>query len=217
MKRVFITTIPLQGARNLESMEYIPVGFSFHRERRETCFPIIPVIAEQMEQNDEIRILVIQPTNCDTAKNYQLFLSELRGLGLEESCITAIHIPENQNMETEASLLMQLVDAIPNHSIVNACVTFGTKPVSIIVIYALTFLRKLISDVEVEGIYYGEVLRVDGRIAGRKGKIYNLIGMLMIGNIIDQLNLLGIDNPKQSLKRLLDLPEMLSEADRGEE
>lgn len=92
---------------------------------------------------------------------------------------------------------------INNHSSVNACITYGTKPVSVIVTYVLTALNKIFTDIEVEGIYYGEIVREKNIV--KEARIYDLVGLLMVENIIEQIHILEMDHPKESLKRLLNL------------
>ncbi len=203
MKRIFITTISLQSKKGLEKVIYEPVGFEFSKEERRTSFPIIPVLAENMERKEEIEIIAIRIKNADTADNYKEFVKEVSELGLEEDCIHVLEVPEKQDIRTQVQLLIHLIDLVPNHSTINACVTFGTKPISIIITYALNFITKLLSDVDVDGIYYGEIVRENNVVKGYK--IYNLIGLLLLGNIIEQIDALEFDNPKESLKRLLDL------------
>lgn len=203
MKKVFITAISLQSGIDLGKLVYQPVGFSLKNENRETSFPIISIIEENLEELGETEIIAIRVNNDDTKDNFLKFVEEVESLGLSKECIKTITIPENQNPKTETDLLMQIIEAIPNHSVVNACVTYGTKPISIIVTYALKFIQKLLFDVDIEGIYYGELVRKDRVVVG--SKLYNLVCLLQLGEIIDQLQQLNVENPKESLKNLLEI------------
>ena len=194
MKKVFITTIPLQGRNDLGKVEYIPEQFEL-KNNRETAFPIIPIIAEHLEDMGETEIIAIRFENDDTAVNYQKFLEEVESLGLSRECVRTLSVPENQNPKTHTDMLLQLIDKIPNHSVIRACITYGTKPVSVIVTYALIFIKKVLFDTEVRGLYYGEILRQNSEMVG--AKLYNLINLLAVGEIVEQLNDLEIDNVKE--------------------
>ena len=54
-----------------------------------------------------------------------------------------------------------------------------------------------------EGIYYGEIVREKNIV--KEARIYDLVGLLMVENIIEQIHVLEMDHPKESLKRLLNL------------
>ena len=159
MKKVFITVISLQARNGLEKLVYHPVGFQFLEKERETSFPIVPVIAEHLDRKEEIEVIAVRFKNQDVADNYQYFLGELKELGIGEEQIKVVEMPENQNNDTIEQVFMDLIRAIPNHSEIRACVTFGTKPISVVITTALSLIDKLLSDVEVDGIYYGEIPR----------------------------------------------------------
>lgn len=201
MKKVFITTTPLQGKDDLKKLEYVPQQFELAQGNRNTAFPIIPIIAEHLKDMGETEIIVIRMENSDTSKNYQRFVQEVEELGLDKSCIKTISFPETQNSKTHVEVMLQLIEMIPNHSVVRACVTFGTKPIAIIVSYALQCIKKALFDVEVRGIYYGELQRTDGE--AQKANLCDITMLLQVGEIIEDLKSLGIDDIKSGLKSLL--------------
>lgn len=203
MKKVFITTISLQGRGGLKKLIYHPVGFQFYQEERKTSFPIVPVIAEHVDQKEEIEVVAVRFENQDTADNYQYFLEELKELGIGEEQVKVVEIPENQNDDTLEQLFINLIQAIPNHSEIRACVTFGTKPISIVMTTVLNFVDKLLSDVEVDGIYYGELPRNNSEAKEEEAKIYDMSVLTRLGNLIDQLYLLEMHDPMESLEQLL--------------
>lgn len=94
-------------------------------------------------------MIAVLAKNQDVTNNYQDFLKEVKELGLKEEQIPIVDIPENQNEDTQEQLFLNLIRAIPNHSEIRACITFGTKLISVIITLVLNFADKLLSDVEV--------------------------------------------------------------------
>lgn len=203
MKKVFITVISLQARNGLEKLVYHPVGFQFLEKERETSFPIVPVIAEHLDRKEEIEVIAVRFKNQDVADNYQYFLGELKELGIGEEQIKVVEMPENQNNDTIEQVFMDLIRAIPNHSEIRACVTFGTKPISVVITTALSLIDKLLSDVEVDGIYYGEIPRVDGKAKKEEAKIYDMSILMELGEVINQLYEMDFNDPLSSLEQLL--------------
>ncbi len=203
MKKVFITVISLQARNGLEKLVYHPVGFQFLEKERETSFPIVPVIAEHLDRKEEIEVIAVRFKNQDVADNYQYFLGELKELGIGEEQIKVVEMPENQNNDTIEQVFMDLIRAIPNHSEIRACVTFGTKPISVVITTALSLIDKLLSDVEVDGIYYGEIPRVDGKAKKEEAKIYDMSILMELGGVINQLYEMDFNDPLSSLEQLL--------------
>ncbi len=200
---MFITVISLQARNGLEKLVYHPVGFQFLEKERETSFPIVPVIAEHLDRKEEIEVIAVRFKNQDVADNYQYFLGELKELGIGEEQIKVVEMPENQNNDTIEQVFMDLIRAIPNHSEIRACVTFGTKPISVVITTALSLIDKLLSDVEVDGIYYGEIPRVDGKAKKEEAKIYDMSILMELGGVINQLYEMDFNDPLSSLEQLL--------------
>lgn len=203
MIKTYVTVISLQGGGNLERGVYEPVGFQL-KNNRETSFPIIPVIAESMEEQDEIKIIAVRTKNNDSKDNYRAFLEELSMMGIEKTQVKEITQKEDQRATIGLTMLMELLQEIPEDSLVYADITFGTKPMSAIILYAMNFIEKL-KDSEVEGIYYGELPREKGKSLWERAKIYNLTIFKYISDVIDQLDVLGISDPQAALKKLLDI------------
>ena len=73
MKKTYITNISLQSKAGLLKVEYEPKGFDLNNNRS-TCFPIIPVIAANQEEGDEVTVLAVRSNTSDTPDNYAVFL-----------------------------------------------------------------------------------------------------------------------------------------------
>lgn len=202
MKKTFITNISLQGKGDLLKVFYEPQGFEM-RENRETSFPIVPVIAMQQEEGDEVTVLAVRPANEDTPDNYAVFLEELKGLGIEKKQVKEIPVAECQSDNISLGLLMRLLREVPEDSLVYGDITFGTKPMSAILLYAMRFVEK-VKNCEVDGIYYGEIRRVKGQMSGT-ASLYDLTTFKLLGDVIDHMKELEIHDIESMLNRMLQL------------
>lgn len=203
MDRIFITAISLQGRGDLEKGLYQPDGFQLQKNRA-TSFPIIPVIAEHLSQMKNIKIIALRTENDDVKDNYKEFLVELGELGIKEEQVTPIPVEENQSKRIGFSTLMRIIDEIPEDSVVYADITYGTKPMSAVILYATGFIEKL-KDAEVEGIFYGELPRRAGKAMWNRAKLYDLTTFKYLADVIEQLNALQVSNPRAALQKLIDM------------
>lgn len=177
MLKTYITTVPLQG--KLDPMLY-------QRERAEaptaTCFPIVQVIRDTLEPGDTVRLLAIRQENADTARNYQRLLEELAQLGIAEAQVELVHLPEDQRPETLIGLCRDLVDALPQVTRVYACITYGSKSIPVVTLTALSCAEATHTELEVGGVYYGEVKRENGKVVGARlyevSALYQLAGLV---------------------------------------
>ena len=177
MLKTYITTVPLQG--KLDPMLY-------QRERAgaptATCFPIVQVMRDTLEPGDTVRLLAIRQENADTARNYQRLLEELAQLVIAEAQVELVPLPEDQRPETLIGLCRDLVDALPQVTRVYACITYGSKSIPVVTLTALTCAEATHTELEVGGVYYGEVKRENGKVVGARlyemSALYQLAGLM---------------------------------------
>lgn len=201
MKKIFITNISLQGKRELQRLSYEPKDFQLDRNR-ETSFPIIPVIASKQEEGDEIKILAVRSNHAGTPDNYMVFLEELDKLGIKKEQVEEIAITEDQSSPESLKLLLNILEEIPEESLVYGDITYGTKPMAAILLYAMSFAEKM-KDCEVDGIYYGEIRREDKEVTG--AILYDLTVLKLLGDLIEEMKNVGIQEMRKTISRLIGL------------
>jgi hypothetical protein len=175
--KTYITTVPLQG--KLDPMLY-------QRERAEaptaTCFPIVQVIRDTLEPGDTVRLLAIRQENADTARNYQRLLEELAQLGIAKEQVEPVPLPEDQRPETLIGLCRDLVDALPQVTRVYACITYGSKSIPVVTLTALSCAEATHTELEVGGVYYGEVKRENGKVVG--ARLYEMSALYQLAGLV---------------------------------
>lgn len=177
MLKTYITTVPLQG--KLDPMLY-------QRERAEaptaTCFPIVQVMRDTLEPGDTVRLLAIRQENADTACNYQRLLEELAQLGIAKEQVEPVPLPEDQRPETLIGLCRDLVDALPQVTRVYACITYGSKSIPVVTLTALSCAEATHTELEVGGVYYGEVKRENGKVVG--ARLYEMSALYQLAGLV---------------------------------
>ena len=177
MLKTYITTVPLQG--KLDPMLY-------QRERAGaptvTCFPIVQVMRDTLEPGDTVRLLAIRQENADTARNYQRLLEELAQLGIAKEQVEPVPLPEDQRPETLIGLCRDLVDALPQVTRVYACITYGSKSIPVVTLTALSCAEATHTELEVGGVYYGEVKRENGKVVG--ARLYEMSALYQLAGLV---------------------------------
>ena len=177
MLKTYITNVPLQG--KMDPMLY-------QRERAEaptaTCFPIVQVMRDTLEPGDTVRLLAIRQENADTARNYQRLLEELAQLGIAKEQVEPVPLPEDQRPETLIGLCRDLVDALPQVTRVYACITYGSKSIPVVTLTALTCAEATHTELEVGGVYYGEVKRENGKVVG--ARLYEMAALYQLAGLV---------------------------------
>jgi len=158
----------------------------YQRERAEaptaTCFPIVQVMRDTLEPGDTVRLLAIRQENADTARNYQRLLEELAQLGIAEAQVELVPLPEDQRPETLIGLCRDLVDALPQVTRVYACITYGSKSIPVVTLTALSCAEATHTELEVGGVYYGEVKRENGKVVG--ARLYEMSALYQLAGLV---------------------------------
>ena len=201
MRKVYITNISLQGRGELLKFLYEPCGFEM-RNNKETSFPIIPVIASHQEKGDEVKVLAVRSNHTGTPDNYAVFLEELNSLGICKEQIKEINMAEDQNSEENLKLLMRVEEEISEEALVYGDITYGTKPMAAILLYAMSFAEKM-KNCEVDGIYYGEIRREDKKPT--QAFLYDLTVLKLLEDLIDEMKGMGIHKMQEAINRLIAL------------
>ena len=84
MKRIYVTTVPLQGFRDLAKNTYRSAANSGDIETR---FPILQVLHNTLQEGDDFHIIAIRSVNGDTQRNFGYLKEELQAMGFTEDHI----------------------------------------------------------------------------------------------------------------------------------
>ena len=179
MHRTYLTVIPLQGSHDLEQVTYAREGSA---PPQATRFPIVQVIRDTLASGDTAQVLAIRQENDDTTLNEQLLLEELAGLGIPETSVTRLTLPENQNPGTLVQLCRDVADVLPQVTRVYACITYGSKSIPVVTLTALSCAEATHTELEVGGVYYGEVKRENGKVVG--ARLYEMSALYQLAGLV---------------------------------
>ncbi|MBE6587327.1 MAG: hypothetical protein E7647_02800 [Ruminococcaceae bacterium] len=200
----FITTITLQsrGADKLCYADDTAEG----KERILTAFPIIQKICDTAEEGERIKIVAMVVGDGKYRDNYNSFVSELDELksrkGFEYE-LESIEKEENEHQDTVISFFGDIISKIEDGDSLYACITYGTKPMSIITTMALHYAYRIKKDISVEALIYG--MRNWHEADKPLGIIYNTTSLFYIDCMIDRIANMGVSDPQSAVKALMDM------------
>ena len=93
-----------------------------------------------------------------------------------------IDLPEDQRPETLIGLCRDLVDALPQVTRVYACITYGSKSIPVVTLTALTCAEATHTELEVGGVYYGEVKRENGQVLS--ARLYDMAALYQLAGLV---------------------------------
>ena len=222
--KVFISTMPFLGQRQLadgtmkdmlETAEYKAIGNPKLNYPEKARFPIIPVINGYAEAVDNIRVIAVltdgEESNAkNTRYNYEKhFEPEIKAicaaknLSFNSSEIEKIHTLDSEDMDTQLKLFSDIAGKINPGEEIYACITYGTKPMPIILTLALNYAYKLKKDVSVGCTVYGRYPHL-GNGQGTS-YIYDTTPLFHMDSIISKLSEINAKDPAKAIRLMLGL------------
>jgi len=218
--KVFISAIPFLGKKTLkdgterdqlEAVKYRQVGNSRLAYECETRFPIVPVINGYAEDGDTIRVLAIltdgEKSNArNTQHNYRTyFLPEIDSIASAKkllfSGVEEIHTQDNEGIDTQLKLFSDIADRINPGEDLYACISYGTKPMPIVLTMALNYAYKLKKDVTVGCTVYGRFPHIDEE--PKASYIYDTTSLFYMDSIVTRLAEMKASDPITAIKLML--------------
>lgn len=201
VKKRFIAVIPLQ--EHLKPAHYFAEENSKLEYEKETCFPIVQVIANSVEPLDRIVIELIRIEHPCVRRNLNLLKEELdelcKTIGFEYE-FEFINTAYQENIDSHLRLFCDLIEKIQEEEKLYACITYGNKPIPIIINMALEYAYKIKKGIQIERIVYGQM-----DFTTRKAKLFDTTALFYMNSIVGKLSELNVKQPEEMLRSMLDL------------
>lgn len=199
----FITSIPHQNIGGLKASIYHSVGNKNLVLDKEISFPILSIINGYTKENEEIEILALASDNKNVKMNLEIFKEQLKSLCEDKNIkyrVTEILMPNNEDTNTHLETFQKIIEKIEDDDILHACITFGTKPIALIEMMALNYAYRVKNNTTVKCVAYGLIDHDTN-----ESKIYDMTVLFLMDNIINKLADMKVDNPSDTIKKILGL------------
>ena len=203
----FFATVPLQKEEQLKHFVYAAQGNSRLSMDEATRFPIIPAINGYVTQGEPFRVIAVVQDNGDAERNYGYLCEELhalcerKGLLYPDRGVERVTGPADQCVSSNVDTFQALIDLVEDDDELFACVTYGTKPMSMALLTAVRYAYRLKRNTTVSCVVYGEV----DRGGDWKAKIYDETALVQLDEITRMLAERGDAHPKESIRAILSL------------
>lgn len=204
----FFTTVPLQKEEQLKRFVYAAQGNSRLSMDEATRFPIISAINGYVTPGEEFRVMAVIQDNEDARRNYGYLQEELqalcerKGFSYPDRGVERVVGPADQCVSSNVDMFQALIDLVEDDDELFACVTYGTKPMSMALLTAIRYAYRLKRNATVSCVVYGEVDRSGG---DWKARIYDETALVQLDEITRMLANRGVENPKESIRAILSL------------
>lgn len=212
MKKIVFSNLPMK--KELNKFKYSVYGNDTIEYEGEVIFPVNSVLARTMKKGDKIKVVLLSKDDIEgnSAINAGIFQKELnninRSIGADIEYIT-LATPFEETRAVHETLLRDMVDKLENGAEIIGDVTYGPKPLPIIMFAVMNFAEKFFS-AKIKNIVYGKVDFVDDGSGTGKTKpvnsvLYDLTPLYYLNSVTNAMEYKTSEEAVKALDVLLDL------------
>ena len=197
----FLTIAPQQGNGMLSKQLYVPEGNS-QLEYGETSFPIIPVINAYAEPDEDIQIICLTYENENCKHNRDILQAEAESLCAAKNIsmeLVSIDAPFDDSVSALLSIYARIIDCMQDDDELYACITYGSKPASLMLIMALQYAYRLRNNVYIDCVVYGQM---DRRTTPPTARIYDVTALIQMDEVANLMASGNASDPDYILRTL---------------
>ena len=211
MKIVF-SDLPMK--KELHGFKYKVDGNATIEYDGETVFPVNSVLAKTMKKGERVKVVLLSKVDLEgnSAINAGKFQKELndinRTIGADIEYIT-LATPFEETRDVHETLLRDMVAKLEDNAEIIGDVTYGPKPLPIIMFAVMNFAEKFFK-AKIKNIVYGKVDFVDDGSGTGKTKpvnpvLYDLTPLYYLNNVTNSMEYKSSEDAVKALDTLLDL------------
>lgn len=207
----FFTNVPIQLPGRLDHAVYTAVGNERLSMREETSFPILCAVNGYVEKGEEFRLIAVESNGGGGSHNLGLLREELGALcernGVVCADVETIPAPKSERVVSQIDTIQKIIDKTEDGDELFACVTYGTKLMSIALLGGVRYAYRLRKNMTVPCVVYGGVDRSAGdeRKELWKHCVYDETALVQVDELVRLLVGSGVRNPLAALEAMLSL------------
>ena len=200
----FFTAAPLQVSGELDRYHYQAVGNARLEMEGKTCFPILTAIHGYVKPGEPFRVIAVVSDSEAGRANYQTLQDELKALcekyGLCCAGVDGVVIPSDESVEAHANTFQKLISYMEDEDELFACITYGDKPISMMVRMAVQYAYRVMRNTTIDCIVYGQ-----RDWNADTAAVYDETGLVRLDEIVRLMADQKIVNPKGILRDIFAL------------
>ena len=205
----FFTVIPLQVPGMLSRYRYEPVGNARLGMEEETSFPILTAVHGYAQPGEPFQVIAVVADSEVGRANCQALRQELEALcekyGLTCAGVEEVTVPSDESVSAHAATFQKLIAYAEDEDELFACITFGTKPLSMAVRMAVQYAYRVKRNTSISCIVYGQIDRPSRDPSTWQAYVYDETALVRLDEIVRVLADRGVADPGAVISSVLDL------------
>lgn len=188
MKKIIFCDIPMK--KKLDSMVYAGTGNTNILCPEPVIYPINAILAENLKKNDEVKVILLRTLDKyrNSDKNSGLFIKELDTINSKIGAKIYYETLDSEFKETKdnhETRLKAMLDKVEENTKIYADITFGPKPLPMILMCVLSFAEKFLN-CNVKSVVYGKV-NFDENNKASSPELYDVTSLYYLNNLTNSM------------------------------
>ena len=201
MKKYLMVTSQLSQDLLLENV-YIPED-NPDLEYGPTHFPFIPLLNASVESGDEIKVITVTYDIPECHHNLEVLEGEIAFVcGVKNASyeLESIEVPFDDSIAAILNVYQELISRLADGDDLYADITYGSKPMPIVLTMALQYAYRTLDNVSIEGVVYGQISHHKATL---DAKIYDVTALVQLDEIVRLLADRNIADPIGAISRIV--------------
>ncbi len=201
MKKFFLVTSHLPEDKLVEH-SYEPVD-NANLVYGNVHFPIVPLINAHVKNGDAIKVVTVTYDTPNCHRNLKLLESEISQVCAENNAtyeLESIEVPFDDSIKAILNVYQQLITRVEDGDDLYADITYGSKPMPIVLTMALQYAYRIKENVSIECVIYGQISH---HKETQDAKIYDVTALVQLDEIVNLMAEGRVADPATVINLLL--------------
>ena len=191
MKKIIFVDVPMRELYENSKQCYANTGNTICTCNEKVFFPINAVLYDKLKKDDDVKVVLLvteSENNCSEC-NVQKFKDELNKLNENIQSNISYEIIKSAFVETKdihEKRVREMISKLEKDSEIFVDITFGQKPLPMLLIPVLSFADKF-CNADIKKIVYGKVdfvKKSDGKTYPENPELYDVTSLFYLNNLV---------------------------------
>lgn len=201
MKKFLMVTSQLPEGMLKENV-YEPADNSL-LEFGPTHFPAIPLVNAHVEPGDVIEVITVTYDIPECHRNLTLLEAEIEKVCERKGAtyqLDSIEVPFDDSIKAILNVYQELIARVDDGDDLYADITYGSKPMPIVLTMALQYAYRTKENVSIECVVYGQISH---HRKTKDARIYDVTALVQLDEIVRLVADRGVSDPAAAIGRII--------------
>lgn len=166
-------------------------------------FPAIPLFNAYVEEEETVEVITITYDIPECHRNIKLLEEEIAAVCTAKHAsysLDSIEVPFDDSIEAILNVYQQLIKRLTDGDDLFADITYGSKPMPIVLTMALQYAYRTLANVSIECVVYGQISH---HKEPKEAKIYDVTALVQLDEIVSLIADSNVADPAAAISKII--------------